>query len=107
MKNLINIFTIIIFFAVSAQAQGQKEEPPKKEKEKIEFVSLNDLVDYLEAVKKGEVEPIDKVTLEKEYARLISEMDQEFHSGSPNKQSNPTKPVITTGVADENVGDIK
>lgn len=97
----------MIFFTVTAQAQGQKEDPPKAKKEKIEFVSLNALVDYLEAVKKGEVEPIDKVTLEKEYARLISEMDQEFHSSSPNKKSNTDKTTVTTGVSSEYVGDIK
>lgn len=97
---------MILFFSVSVHAQGQKGDPPKSKKEKVEFVSLNDLVDYLEAVKKGEAEPIDKVTLEKEYARLISEMDKEFHSSSPKKATNDAKPETSDGQV-EGIGDLK
>lgn len=107
MKKLIYIFIAIILFSVTSQAQGLKEDPPKAKKEKVEFVSLNALVDYMEAVKKGEVEPLDQVTLEKEYARLINELDQEFHTSTPKKGVQHSKSETTSDISEGKLGDIK
>lgn len=105
MKNLIHIIAIVLFFSIAANAQNDKQEPPQKEKEKIEFASLNAFVNYLEAVKKGEAAPIDQVVLEKEYARLVREMDREFHNSKSVERPSENRPVTTSNDYEENLGD--
>ena len=108
MKTLIQIIAIIMVFSVAVQAQAQTAEPPKEKTEQVEFASLNDFIDYLEAVKKGQAEPIDKVVLEKEYARLIKEMDAKVHGSTSDNGTNEVQPVSENiGDFGDDLGDIK